>query len=397
MYGSYKTSDLYSDKQMRQYMKLTLSTVAAVAIGFTIGILISMSSIPKVSFPYAGEHSVSCFCESGKDFARNYSRIDANGTLKIYETTNPKGAERLPPGIVVSESNLYQHRLWGNPDEDLPNKPKYLVAFAVGYGTMAKNVNNAVKKFQASKNFTIILFHYDGHLNEWDEYEWSKEVIHITARKQTKWWFAKRFLHPDIVAPYEYIFIWDEDLGVDHFDAEEYIKLVRKNGIEISQPAAVNRGTPFQWRMTQRKPDQDIHKQVEERQGWCSDPHLPPCAGFVEIMAPVFSRNAWRCVWHMIQNDLVHGWGLDFAVRKCVEPAYEKMGVVDAQWINHHRVPTLLNQGKAQSENSSSAAIRKRCRLEWKLFDERMADAEKQYYKLMGLPLPSSNSTNTTK
>lgn len=35
-------------------------------------------------------------------------------------------------------------------------------------------------------------------------------------------WYAKRFLHPDIVASYEYIFIWDEDLGVEHFNAEEY-------------------------------------------------------------------------------------------------------------------------------------------------------------------------------
>ena len=34
-------------------------------------------------------------------------------------------------------------------------------------------------------------------------------------------WYAKRFLHPDIVAPYDYIFIWDEDLGVENFDAEE--------------------------------------------------------------------------------------------------------------------------------------------------------------------------------
>lgn len=34
-------------------------------------------------------------------------------------------------------------------------------------------------------------------------------------------WYAKRFLHPDIVAPYDYIFIWDEDLGMEHFDAEE--------------------------------------------------------------------------------------------------------------------------------------------------------------------------------
>jgi hypothetical protein len=33
-------------------------------------------------------------------------------------------------------------------------------------------------------------------------------------------WYAKRFLHPDIVARYDYIFIWDEDLGVEHFNAE---------------------------------------------------------------------------------------------------------------------------------------------------------------------------------
>ena len=31
-------------------------------------------------------------------------------------------------------------------------------------------------------------------------------------------WFAKRFLHPDIVAEYDYIFLWDEDLDVEHFD-----------------------------------------------------------------------------------------------------------------------------------------------------------------------------------
>ena len=35
-------------------------------------------------------------------------------------------------------------------------------------------------------------------------------------------WFAKRFLHPDVVEPFDYIFIWDEDLDVQHFDAEEY-------------------------------------------------------------------------------------------------------------------------------------------------------------------------------
>lgn len=102
-----------------------------------------------------------------------------------------------------------------------------------------------------------MLFHYDGRASEWEEFEWSKRAIHVSIRKQTKWlaanflsrnshippsrsfyvltdllkksmnfprrWYAKRFLHPDIVAPYEYIFIWDEDLGVEHFDSEKYV------------------------------------------------------------------------------------------------------------------------------------------------------------------------------
>ena len=36
-------------------------------------------------------------------------------------------------------------------------------------------------------------------------------------------WYAKRFLHPDVVDAYDYIFIWDEDLDVEHFDAEKYV------------------------------------------------------------------------------------------------------------------------------------------------------------------------------
>jgi hypothetical protein len=40
---------------------------------------------------------------------------------------------------------------------------------------------------QFSDNFDIVLFHYDGHTTEWDEFEWSHEVTHISARKQTKW------------------------------------------------------------------------------------------------------------------------------------------------------------------------------------------------------------------
>ncbi|VAH00556.1 unnamed protein product [Triticum turgidum subsp. durum] len=40
---------------------------------------------------------------------------------------------------------------------------------------------------QFSDNFAILLFHYDGRVTEWDEFEWSKRAIHISVSKQTKW------------------------------------------------------------------------------------------------------------------------------------------------------------------------------------------------------------------
>uniref|UniRef100_A0A0E0H8F5 tRNA pseudouridine(55) synthase n=2 Tax=Oryza TaxID=4527 RepID=A0A0E0H8F5_ORYNI len=361
-------------------MRIVMVTIIGVLLGFFIGISFPSVSITKLHFPssfvsYIEDRNSGLTTQallnhawtSARNARENSSEPSSNTTLKIYVPTNPKGAERLAPAIVVPETDFHLRRLWGEPSEDLPFKPKYLVTFTVGYA-QKENINRAVKKF--SDNFAILLFHYDGRVSEWDEFEWSKRAIHISARKQTKWWYAKRFLHPDIVAAYEYIFIWDEDLGVEHFNAEEYIKLVKKYHLEISQPGLEpDRG--LTWQMTKRRGDREVHN-------------------FVEIMAPVFSRDAWRCVWHMIQNDLVHGWGLDFALRKCVEPAHEKIGVVDSQWIVHQVVPSLGNQGKSENGRPAWEGVRARCRKEWGMFQTRMAEAEKAYYKMMGITPPNS-------
>ncbi|KAJ0053204.1 hypothetical protein Pint_02603 [Pistacia integerrima] len=48
----------------------------------------------------------------------------------------------------------------------------------------------------------------------------SEEKAEVLADNHS-WWYAKRFLHPDVVAAYEYIFIWDEDLGAEHFNGEK--------------------------------------------------------------------------------------------------------------------------------------------------------------------------------
>jgi hypothetical protein len=38
-------------------------------------------------------------------------------SLQIYVPTNPPGAETLPPGIIVPQTDLYLRRLWGVPSE----------------------------------------------------------------------------------------------------------------------------------------------------------------------------------------------------------------------------------------------------------------------------------------
>lgn len=365
--------------------RLVMTTIMGMVFGYFIGVSFPSVSLTKINLPSSIISSLDVAFKD--DHHRSVSdhipenRVSTDtAPPKIYVPTNPRGAESLPPGIIESKSDFYLRRLWGEPSEDLKKKPKYLVTFTVGWD-QRNNINAAINKF--SEDFQILLFHYDGRTSEWDEFEWSRRAIHVSVRKQTKWWYAKRFLHPDIVAAYDYIFIWDEDLGVEHFNGEKFIQLVKKHGLEISQPG-LEPNNGLTWQMTKRRGDREVHKNAEEKPGWCSDPHLPPCAAFVEIMAPVFSREAWRCVWHMIQNDLVHGWGLDFALRRCVEPAHEKIGVVDSQWIVHQVIPSLGNQGQTENGKPPWQGVRDRCRSEWAQFQDRLADADKAYLAHIG-------------
>ncbi|XAR59982.1 hypothetical protein NMG60_11033186, partial [Bertholletia excelsa] len=369
-----------ASKKSNDGARLVLTTIMGMVFGYFIGVSFPSVSLTKINLPSSLISSLDVALNDNSDRIPEKRVATDTAPPKIYVPTNPRGAETLPPGIIVSETDFYLRRLWGEPSEDLKKKPKYLVTFTVGLD-QRKNIDAAVKRF--SEDFQILLFHYDGRTTEWDEFEWSQRAIHVSARKQTKWWYAKRFLHPDVVAAYEYIFIWDEDLGVQHFDSEKYIQLVKKHGLEISQPG-LEPNNGLTWQMTKRRGDREVHKVTEEKPGWCSNPHLPPCAAFVEIMAPVFSREAWRCVWHMIQNDLVHGWGLDFALRRCVEPAHEKIGVVDSQWIIHQVIPSLGNQGKSENGKAPWEGVRERCRSEWAQFQDRLAAADKAYLAQVG-------------
>ncbi|KAM0945520.1 hypothetical protein DsansV1_C10g0103581 [Dioscorea sansibarensis] len=303
----------------------------------------------------------------------------------MEDTTEAVRIGYLPQGIIESQSDLELKPLWLTKSSTLQKDDhprRNLLAMAVGI-KQKKNVDAIVNKF-FSENFTVILFHYDGNVNDWHDFGWSDSAIHVVANHQTKWWFAKRFLHPDVVSAYNYIFLWDEDLGVDNFHPGRYLKIMESEGLDISQPALDPNLSEVHHRITIRRSKGDLHRCSGTNGG-------PPCSGyvfcltnlfhlgasraqhfgmsyaslerfyskvfqnddfylffyfimcrFVEGMAPVFSRASWRCVWHLIQNDLIHGWGIDYKLGYCAQgDRTRRVGVIDSEYVVHQGVKTL--------------------------------------------------------
>ncbi|KAJ9563044.1 hypothetical protein OSB04_008204 [Centaurea solstitialis] len=308
----------------------------------------------------------------------------------VSASTSLKG---LPRGIIEDKSDLELKPLWSTSSSKLKaniSTPHNLLAIPVGL-KQKRNVNTIVQKFLRA-NFTIILFHYDGKLDGWRDLEWSNKAIHVVAQNQTKWWFAKRFLHPAAVSIYDYIFLWDEDLGVQHFNPRRYLDIVKAEGLEISQPALDPNSTGIHHRITVRKRTNKFHRRVYDSRGSvkCSDAsNGPPCAGFVEGMAPVFSRAAWHCAWHLIQNDLVHGWGMDIKLGYCAQgDRSKKVGIVDSQYVVHQGIQSLGGPSAKKILNDSDlpkthavdtrAEIRRQSTNELKMFKQRWEKAAKE-------------------
>ncbi|KAH9796800.1 hypothetical protein KPL71_005652 [Citrus sinensis] len=303
----------------------------------------------------------------------------------------------LPRGIVQARSDLELRPLWSTSSSR--KKVQFLSSnalfgvysnrnlLAIPAGIKQKdNVDAIVRKF-LPENFTVILFHYDGDVNAWRGLDWSNKAIHIAAQNQTKWWFAKRFLHPDVVSNYDYIFLWDEDLGVENFDPRRYLEIVKSEGFEISQPALDPNSTEIHHKFTIRARTKKFHRRVYDLRGSVKCTNIsegPPCTGFVEGMAPVFSRSAWYCAWHLIQNDLVHGWGMDMKLGYCAQGDRTKnVGIIDSEYVVHQGIQTLGGQPPTRKRHGPApvdlrAEIRRQSTMELQIFKKRWNEAIEQ-------------------
>ncbi|GKB28532.1 uncharacterized protein Tco_0867933 [Tanacetum coccineum] len=306
------------------------------------------------------------------------------------------GLKGLPDGIVEAKSDLELKPLWSSHPKlkvsataTTANVSSHRNLLAMPVGLKQKhNVNTIVQKF-LQENFTVILFHYDGNMDGWGDLKWSKKAVHIIADNQTKWWFAKRFLHPASISLYDYVFLWDEDLGVQHFNPRRYLDIVKEEGLEISQPALDRKSTEIHHRITIRRKRLKFHRRVYDPKGSvkCTlTSEGPPCTGFVEGMAPVFSRAAWHCAWHLIQNDLVHGWGMDMKLGYCAQGS-RNVGIVDSEYVLHQGIQTLggpstkkdptdVNLVKTHRALDMRTEIRRQSTSELEIFKQRWEKAK---------------------
>jgi hypothetical protein len=67
-----------------------------------------------------------------------------------------------------------------------------------------------VEKFGVLQ-YRFMLMHYDS--SDWSGYPWYNDVISIRFPKQMKWWYVKRFVTPEMMDSYDYLGVFDEDVG----------------------------------------------------------------------------------------------------------------------------------------------------------------------------------------
>lgn len=122
-------------KRSNDSTRIVITALMGIAFGVCIGISISSAHLSKISLLSGVKNSFDVpMSEIGRshpfiESSSGTKHIEALGSAslsKINASSNPRGAESLPPGIVVSESDLYLRRLWGDPSE-VYDKNSYLL------------------------------------------------------------------------------------------------------------------------------------------------------------------------------------------------------------------------------------------------------------------------------
>lgn len=211
---------------------------------------------------------------------------------------------------------------------------------AVPCGEHGKKYLKKIIEHFGNNHFDYMVFVYDAA--EFKEKIFEKcTVIH---EKGVLWYFAKKYLDPNTCKSYDYIFFWDDDIDVLDFDVEKFLEIMRRNELSVAQPALLSKKSASHT-ITVKNPSY----------------HIGRFTDFVEIMVPVFRRDAWEKFWEMLETEWnFWGWGYDVMFKSI--KGIKKMGIIDAQAVSHTRPIT-------SSQNPLVREEMKKFRLQYKQYN----------------------------
>ncbi|KAI9179325.1 hypothetical protein H9P43_005988 [Blastocladiella emersonii ATCC 22665] len=198
---------------------------------------------------------------------------------------------------------------------------------AIPAGRKAKPmVDRLVRRFGMA-DFSFMIFHWDN--STWDDLPWYKNAVAVRAIGQTKFYFAKRFLTPDVVQNYDYIWLWDDDIEPEsYFDPVAFTQLLKDYHVHFAQPSLTWGEHGLQGPVVRKRDGGQVGR----------------FSTFVEVMLPIISRGAWPCAWRVIPWDARATWGVDNAwYPACGAYGYCRFAIIDALPVKHMDTRTFEN------------------------------------------------------
>eukprot|EP00941_MAST-03F_sp_MAST-3F-sp1_P006134 g6134.t1 len=231
----------------------------------------------------------------------------------------------------VGDLELLPHYLGPFSSGALAQTKKALIALFAGVSSM-QQADAKVRQF-GFENFSFVLFLYDLTPFDFEAYPWGTRIPIIRASKQMKWYFLKRFFSPEITAYYEYVFVIDDDCDTTDFDPLGFVNDMKRYDVQIGQPSHIAGSHQPQYPfLIQKKNNRENGHRTSLV--WTT---------FIESGPFVaFSNDAWKCVWRILQPDLVSGYGYDLLW--CSACGKDKSGVLHKYAIKHE------NKGTASSK-----------------------------------------------
>jgi len=152
--------------------------------------------------------------------------------------------------------------------------------------------------------------------------------IDYTKCKGWKWQFCQRFLTQNFIKRFnfDYIMVWDDDLDIHNFNIDLFIKICKAFKIEIAQPA-LGYNSYFTHAVTLKSSNPNVVFRITD---------------FVEIMCPVFTKEAWLKLYPYLEYSNEQGWGYDSIFK-----FLGKCAIIDSQPIQHTR---KLNEHGSQCQ-----------------------------------------------